>query len=139
MIMVKNFPIRDHKKVYSPGDVITTMSPAEEASLIADGYAEKVEESEGKNNAKGNSSTISAEELIKQIEASENAEELQKILVDEQTGKNRKTVIATATAKLDLLASKYDDEHSENGNNEDPSKLIGSFNANDVIVPGSQV
>jgi hypothetical protein len=138
MIKVIKCKITTIEKVYMPGDTITTLSPADEESLINDGYAERVEGTGVKSSGKEKEIIPTAEELIKQIEASESIEELQKILADEQENKKRKTVLAAAAAKIEALSAKNEDDDDKGTNPENPAGLVGNFNASDVIVPGGQ-
>jgi hypothetical protein len=138
MVKVIGVKVRAHGKEYKPGDTISNLSPADEKSLIDDGYAEKVDGTGDKLSGKEKDNTPTAEELIKLIEASNVKEDVEKILAEELANKHRKTVLAAAATKLEVLTGNDDDDQSGKGGSEDPSKLVGGFNASDVIVPGEQ-
>lgn len=59
---------------------------------------------------KGTTSLETGKELIAEIEKAEDAESVMAILVAEEEGKNRKTVVEAANKKLEALASKKDSE-----------------------------
>lgn len=128
----------DGTKMYIPGDVIATLSEDEEDSLVEAGkaeyYQEKVLELEkGVEPFNDFSSKLipdgNVETVQRYISSINNIDLLEKIAIEEETNKNRKTVLDAITKRAQELAE------SDDGLDLDNSGL--GFNPEDAIVRGN--
>jgi hypothetical protein len=137
MVKVKDGIIRHAKIDYKVGDVIPGLSKDEEARLITLGVAEHV--AENTKQEKANRNVLSADELTKLIDGTDNVVELEKILAEEQVGKNRKTVITAAVEKIKTLSSSEDNsDDNGSGSTNNIKGLLSTFDASEMIVADKQ-
>jgi hypothetical protein len=102
-------PEADGKRhLYEPGDIIQ-MSAEQLDSFNGVLEPVHVAPSKEKEPAKKEKPALAAD-LVEAIANSDDEAEIQKILDDEEAGPSRKSVVEAATAKLEKLATKDDEE-----------------------------
>lgn len=116
MVKVINYKVRSKDKIYSVGDTILDLSPAEEKRLIEKGYVEEVlkqeyknDLSDGKTSNIADTSLFTVDEIKEAVQNINDIEKLNELLCSERENKERKTVVELLEDKISEIEESESD------------------------------